>query len=126
MANYVDGYVLVVPKNKTKEYVKMATEGRDIWMKHGALSYFECMGEDMATRDGGGGKPIEFTKLVKAKPNEKVWFSFVVFKSKKDRDVVNKKVMDEMNEKYKDMKNFSMPFDMKRFSYGGFEVMVKG
>lgn len=43
-----------------------------------------------------------------------------------NRDEVNKKVMDEMNEKYKDAKDFSMPFDMQRFTYGGFEVAIEG
>jgi len=32
MAKYVDGFVLVVPKDKTEEYKKMAEGGRDIWM----------------------------------------------------------------------------------------------
>lgn len=126
MAKYVDGFVLVVPKSKIAEYKKMAQEGRDAWMKHGALSYFECMGKDLATKDQGGGKPLEFTKLTRAKPSENVWFSFIVYKSKKHRDEVNKKVMDEMNEKYKDLKDFSMPFDMKRFAHGGFEAIVEG
>lgn len=126
MAKYVDGFVFVVPKNKVAEYKKMAKEGHDAWMKHGALSYFECMGEDLVTKDQGGGKALEFTKLTKAKPSETVWFSFIVFKDKKHRDEVNKKVMEEMNEKYKDQKEFSMPFDMKRFSYGGFEAVVEG
>ena len=40
MAKYVDGFVLVVPKDKAEEYAKMAREGRDSWMKHGALQYF--------------------------------------------------------------------------------------
>ena len=47
MAKYVDGFVLVVPKNKVEEYKKMASEGRDAWMKHGALEYYECMGDDL-------------------------------------------------------------------------------
>lgn len=126
MAKYVDGFVLVVPKNKVAQYKKMAAEGKVVWMKHGALSYFECMGEDLKTKSMGGQKPLEFTKLAKAKPNEIVWFSFVIFKSKKHRDEVNKKVMDEMNEKYKDIKDFSMPFDPKRMAYGGFSVEVEG
>ena len=126
MAKYVDGFVLVVPDNKVAEYTKMAEEGRNSWMKHGALSYFECKGDDLTTRDSGGGKPLEFTQLANSKPGENVWFSFIVFESKKHRDEVNKKVMDEMNEKYKDAKDFSMPFDMQRFTYGGFEVAVEG
>lgn len=126
MGKYVDGFVFTVPKKNKAAYKKMAQEGKDSWMKHGALSYFECMGEDLVTKDQGGGKAVEFTKLTKAKPNETVWFSFIVFKSRKHRDEVNKKVMNEMNEKYKDVKDFSMPFDMSRFAYGGFTVEVEG
>lgn len=126
MAKYVDGFVFVVPKSKVNEYKKMAREGKNSWMKHGALSYFECMGDDLKTKSMGGQKALEFTKLTKAKPNETVWFSFIVYKSKKHRDSVNKKVMDEMNEKYKDVKDFSVPFDMKRMATGGFSVEVGG
>lgn len=126
MAKYVDGFVLVVPGDKVSEYRKMAEDGRDSWMRHGALSYFECIGDDLVTRDTGGGKPIEFTDLIKAKPGDTVWLSFILFESKEHRDEVNRKVMAEMDEKYKDLKDFSMPVDMKRFAYGGFEVMVEG
>jgi len=126
MAKYVDGFVLVVPKNKVAEYKKMAKEGAAMWMKYGALEYYECMGEDLIPQGMDGMKPLAFTKMAKAKPNETVWFSFIVYKSRKHRDEVNKKVMDKMNEKYKDKKDMSMPFDMKRMAYGGFEVAVEG
>ena len=126
MAKYVDGFVLLVPNNKTKEYKKMATEGRDIWMKLGALEYYECKGDDLKVQEMGGMKALAFPKLTKAKPSENVWFSFIVYKSKKHRDQVNAKVMAEMNEKYKDNKDMSMPFDMNRMSYGGFNVEVEG
>lgn len=126
MAKYVDGFVLVVPKNKVNEYKKMAKEGADMWMKFGALEYFECIGDDLAAKDMGGGKPLEFTKMAKAKPNETVWFSFVVYRSRKHRDEVNKKVMDAMNELKDKYKDVSMPFDVKRMAYGGFETVVEG
>ena len=74
----------------------------------------------------GGGKPLSFTKLTKAKPSDTVWFSFVVYKSKKHRNEVNKKVMKEMDEKYKDVKDFSMPFEMSKMTQGGFAVEVEG
>lgn len=125
MGKYVDGFVLVVPKNKVAEYKKMAKEGAAAWMKYGALSYFECMGEDLVTKDMGGMKALEFTKMTRAKPNETVWFSFIVFKSKKHRDEVNAKVMKAMNEAMKDQKDFQMPFDMKKMAYGGFEAVVE-
>lgn len=126
MAKYVDGFVFVVPKNKLSAYKEMAEEGAEAWMRHGALSYYECVGEDLVSRDMGGGKPLEFTKLTKAKPNEIVCFSFIVYKSKKQRDEVNKKVISEMNKKYAGKQDFAMPFDMKPFAHGGFEVMVEG
>lgn len=126
MAKYVDGFVLVVPKDKVQEYTKMATEGRDMWMKHGALEYCECKGDDLEPKEMGGMKPLAFTELAKTNADETVWFSFIVYKSRQHRDEVNRKVMDEMNEKYKDAKDFSMPFDMKRMAVGGFSVEVEG
>ena len=126
MAKYVDGFVLVVPKNKVEEYKKMAEEGADMWMKYGALEYMECRGEDLETKEMGGMKPLAFTQLANAKPNETVWFSFIVFKSKEHRDEVNAKVMEEMNKQMEGSKDMPMPFDMKRMAYGGFQVEVEG
>jgi alkaline phosphatase len=123
---YVDGFVLVVPKDKVKEYKKMANEGRDLWIKHGALEYYECVGDDLSVQKMGSESTVAFPKMAKAKTNETVWFSFIVYKSKKHRDEVNKKVMDEMSEKYKDQKDMPTPFDMKRMAYGGFSVVVEG
>lgn len=126
MAKYVDGFVLVVPKEKTEAYKKMAEEGRDAWMKFGALEYYECRGDDMVTQEMGGEKAREFPDMAGATNDETVWFSFIVFKSKEHRDEVNAKVMEEMSKKAEEYKNMSMPFDMKRMSYGGFQVEVEG
>ena len=125
MAKYVDGFVLVVPKDKTEEYKKMAEGGRDTWMKHGALEYFECRGDDLKPQEMGDQKTRAFPEMAGAKKDEVVWFSFIVFKSKKHRDEVNAKVMEEMNEQMKDSKDMQMPFDMKRMAYGGFQVEVE-
>lgn len=121
MAKYVDGFVIVVPKDKVDEYKKMAQEGAETWMKFGALQYMECMGDDLVTKDMGGMKPVGFPEMAKANPDENVWFSFIVYNSREHRDEVNARVMKEM-EKYKDVQ---MPFDMQRFAYGGFEVAVE-
>jgi len=125
MAKYVDGFVFVVPKSKITEYRKMAKEGAQTWKKHGALAYFECMGEDLNPKPMGGPKPLSFTKMTKAKSNETVWFSFITFNSKKHRDEVNAKVMKAFEKKYGKGQEVQMPFDMKRFAYGGFEAMVE-
>lgn len=126
MTKYVDGFVLVVPKGKETEYKKMAEEGRDTWMKHGALGYYECKGDDLRQQEMGDEKSRAFTEMTGAENDENIWFSFIIFDSKEHRDEVNKKVMDEMNEQYKDQSDFTMPTDMKKMAYGGFEVVVEG
>jgi uncharacterized protein YbaA (DUF1428 family) len=123
MAKYVDGFVLVVPKKNLEAYKKMARIGGKVWMKHGALEYKECIGEDLAP-DMQGMKFNPFPKMVKAKEDELVIFSYILYKSRKHRDQVNAKVMKDsmMNEdKWKDT---PMPFEMKRMAYGGFTTLV--
>lgn len=126
MAKYVDGFVLVVPKDKTEEYKKMAEGGRDSWMKHGALAYFECRGDDLVAQEMGGEKAREFAEMAGAGADETVWFSFIVFESKAHRDEVNAEVMKEMEEAAEEYGNAPAPFDMKRMAYGGFQVEVEG
>ncbi|HEU5122206.1 MAG TPA: DUF1428 domain-containing protein [Candidatus Saccharimonadales bacterium] len=126
MAKYVDGFVLVVPTGKEAEYEEMAKMGRDLWMKHGALQYFECRGDDLKQQEMGDLKSRAFKEMAGANDDENVWFSFIVFESKEHRDEVNKKVMEEMDEAYKDQTDFEMPNDMKKMAYGGFEAVVEG
>lgn len=126
MAKYVDGFVLVVPKDKTEAYKKMAEDGKEAWMRHGALQYFECCGDDLIPQEMGGEKARAFTDMAGATENENVWFSFIIFNSKEHRDEVNAKVMEEMGQKAEEYKDMVMPFDMKRMSYGGFQVEVEG
>ena len=126
MAKYIDGFVLVVPKGKEAEYQKMAEMGRDSWMKHGALQYFECRGDDLKQQEMGDEKSRAYKEMTGAGDDENVWFSFIVFESKEHRDEVNKKVMEDMAEAFKDQADFEMPTDMKKMAYGGFEVAVEG
>ncbi len=117
---YVDGFVLSIPKKNTAKYKKMAQEASRVWKRFGALDYKECMIDDVKPD-----KLVTFTfpKMAKTKPNEKVWFSFIVYKSRAHRDIVNKKVMAYFDKKY-GKSDMAMPFDMKRFAYGGFKVEV--
>ena len=115
---YVDGYVLPVPKKNLPAYRRMAAKAGKVWREHGALEFRECVGEDLKTK-----KIKSFPELVKPKPGETVFFSWIVFKSRAHRDAVNAKVMkDPRLAKMMYMK--AMPFDSKRMAYGGFEVMV--
>lgn len=119
MAQYVDGFVIPLPKKKIAEYKKMAAKAAKIWMEYGALAYYECVGEDMKTKMG-----LPFPKLAKTKPSETVVFSWIVYKSRRHRDAVNKKVMDDprIHEMCPDPKD--MPFDCDKMAYGGFDVLV--
>jgi len=71
---YVDGYVMPVPKKTLKAYLRMARTGKEMWLKHGALDYKECVGDDLKTKWG-----TPFTKMMRLKAGETVIFSFVVF-----------------------------------------------
>jgi len=126
MTKYIDGFVLVVPKDKTEEYKKMAEEGRDMWMRHGALEYYESRGNDLVPQEMGGEKARAFTEMAGANSDETVWFSFIIFKSKEHRDEVNAKVIEEMDKQMEGHEDMSISFDMKRMAYGGFQVEVEG
>ncbi len=126
MSKYVDGFILVVPKGKAEEYKKMAEEGRDSWIKNGALQYFECKGDDLKRQEMGPEKSRSFSEMAGAEDADDVWFSFIVFESKEHRDEVNKKVMKEMDEAYSEQSDFKSPFEMSQMAYGGFEVAVEG
>lgn len=126
MAKYVDGFVLVIPNDKAEAYKKMAESGRDSWMKHGALAYYECRGDDLSPHEMGSEKTRAFPDMSGALGDQTVWFSFIIFKSKAHRDEVNAKVMKEMGEKAEEYKGMVMPFDMKQMAYGGFQVVVEG
>ena len=103
---------------RLKDYQKVANKAGKIWKEHGALDYWECAGEDINVKFG---KP--FTTAVKAKPGETVIFAWVVFKNRKQRDAVNKKVMEDPRlAKMMDPKD--PLFDMKRMCFGGFKPIV--
>ena len=115
---YVDGYVLPVPKKNVEAYRRMAQKAGRVWRDHGALEYRECAGDDLNVKMG-----VSFTRMVKLKRGETVFFSWIVFKSRAHRDSVNAKVMkDQRLAKMMDTK--SMPFDVKRMVYGGFKILV--
>lgn len=126
---YVDGFLLVVPKDRVEDYKKMAEGARKTWLKHGALDYKECMGEDLNPKPPEGMPadmplPRSFVELLSANSSETVWFSYIVFKSREHRDQVNAKVMKDMEKEMKDSKDMPMPFDMEKVFYGGFSVEI--
>ncbi|MEK6642647.1 MAG: DUF1428 domain-containing protein [Planctomycetota bacterium] len=117
--NYVDGYVLPIPKKNVAAYTKMAKLASKVWRDHGALEYRECVGDDLDVKFG-----TPFPKQFKIKPSETIVFAWVVFKSRAQRDRVNAKVMkDSRLAKFMDPK--AMPFDCSRMACGGFKIIVE-
>jgi uncharacterized protein YbaA (DUF1428 family) len=115
MAKYIDGFVVPVPKKNVEAYRRLAKKAGKVWLEYGALEYIECVADDVKK-----GKITSFPQSVKLKPNETVFFSWIVYKSRSHRDRVLAKVMKDprlagMSE---------MPFDGKRMIYGGFKPLV--
>ncbi len=119
MARYVDGFVVPVPANNLAAYRRMARKAGKIWREYGALAYVECVADDVKP-----GKSTSFPQSVKLKPDEVVVFSWIVYKSRKERDRINAKVMsDPRLAPMMDPK--AMPFDGKRMFWGGFKAIVE-
>lgn len=123
MANYIDGFTLPIPRNRLDDYRDVAHKVAEIWKEHGALAYFEYVGDDMnleGTRS--------FAEVVDAKEDEAVVFGWVVFESRETRDLANARVpvdprMTEIIAPLVDPS--SLIFDPSRMVYGGFEAIVE-
>jgi uncharacterized protein YbaA (DUF1428 family) len=115
---YVHGFIVAVPKKNVDAYKRLARKAGKIWKEYGALEFKECISDDVKK-----GKVTSFPQAVKLKPTETVVFSYIVYKSRRDRDRINAKVMKDP--RLADMMaGKDMPFDGKRMIYGGFKVAV--
>jgi len=117
LMHYIDGFVVPVPRAKLDAYHALAQKAGAVWMEYGALQYFECVGDDVQP-----GKLTSFPQSVMLKKGEEVWFSWIVYKSRRDRDRILKKVMSDPRMQVYGPKN--MPFDGKRMIWGGFKELV--
>ncbi|WP_395674257.1 DUF1428 domain-containing protein [Phenylobacterium sp.] len=113
---YVDGFVVAVPKANIDRYKQVSREAGEIWMENGALSYVECVGDDVPD-----GEVTSFPMAVKAKDDEVVVFSWITYESRQKRDEINAKVMADPRLKGPDQ----MPFDGKRMIFGGFQSILE-
>ena len=116
--SYVDGFIVPVPKKQLGDYRSMARKASKVWREHGALQHCECAADDVKM-----GRWTSFPRSVKLKRGETVVFSYIVYRSRKDRDRVLAKVMKDKR-LAKMMNPKSMPFDAKRMIYGGFKTIV--
>jgi len=119
MAHYVDGFVVPVPTRNLDAYRQMAERAGKIWKEHGALQYVECIADDVKP-----GKVTSFPQAVQLKDDETVVFSWIVYESREQRDVINAKVMEDP--RLKDMMDpKTMPFDGMRMFWGGFNTLLE-
>jgi uncharacterized protein YbaA (DUF1428 family) len=115
---YVDGFVIPVPKKNLAAYRRIAQKAGKIWREYGALEVRECVADDVSV-----GKRTSFPRSVKLKSGETVVFSYILYKSRAERDKIMKKVM--ADPRLADMmKPGGVPFDGKRMFWGGFKTLV--
>ena len=120
MAHYVDGFVLPVPRDRLDEYKRVAEAAAVIWKEHGALDYWECVGDDLTTEC-----TRSFKDMTNATDDETVIFAWAVFESREARDAANEKIM--ADPRMADIVNPEKPiFDCQRMAHGGFRELVRG
>ncbi|CAD7038527.1 hypothetical protein RHAB21_02800 [Pseudorhizobium halotolerans] len=113
---YVDGFIVPVPKAKLDAYREMARTAGEVWMEHRALSYVECIGDDIPY-----GEVTSFPRAVQATEQETVVFSWITYKDRASRDAILAKVMADPRLAGEDWKQV---FDGKRMIYGGFQAFL--
>ena len=112
--SYVDGFVVPVKKDQVEAYKAHAQRAGEVWMELGALAFVECTGDDVPY-----GQLTSFPRAVQAKDDEVIIFSWIVYRSRADRDAIIEKVMADPRIQG------DMPFDGKRLIFGGFEMMLQ-
>lgn len=118
MGKYVDGFVLPIAKANVEKYREMAQRASEIWKEHGALEYYEAVGDDLEIE-----KMLSFKTIAGASDDETVIFAWIVYESREHRDKVNEAVMSDPRLQ-EDMESCKDVFDFKRMAYGGFKTLV--
>ena len=122
IGNYIDAFVLPIPQKHIDEYKQIAETVAKIWKEHGALAYFEFVGEDLKLEGTSS-----FPEMLNAKDDEAIIFGWVVFSSREMRDIANKKVASDprMTDLIAPLTDPSrIIFDATRMVYGGFQSFV--
>lgn len=114
---YIDYMVTPVPVTRLAEYKALAKKSAKLWKQYGALSYSECIADDVKP-----GKVTSFPQSVKLKKGEVVATSHITYKSKAHRNAVWKKIMKDPFFATYDWKK--APFDGKRMFFGGFKTVA--
>jgi uncharacterized protein YbaA (DUF1428 family) len=114
---YIDAFVLPVPRKNIKAYISMSKTMSKIMLSHGALEFRECSSDDIKPKFGGPG----FAQIANAKKSDVIIFAWIAYKSKAHRKIVTAKTLKDP--RFAKMPQV-MPFDMKKHTTGGFNVVV--
>ncbi|NNE90204.1 MAG: DUF1428 domain-containing protein [Verrucomicrobiales bacterium] len=115
---YVDGFVLPLRKDRVDDYKKLAEAVLEVWKEHGALEYWECIGDDLEIEG-----VRSFLDLAKCGKDETAVFAWVVFESREARDAANEKIMNDP--RMLELMDTDNPiFDCARMAMGGFRGLV--
>ncbi len=118
MSNYIDGFILPIPRARLDRYRRVVEAVAAIWKEHGALDYREYVGDDVVVEG-----TRSFVETAGAADDEVVIFGWVTFESKDARDQANERVaadprMAEL------IDPAELGFDARRMAYGGFQTLV--
>lgn len=119
MAKYVDGFLIPIKSENVEKYREMAQTASEVWKEHGALEYYECVGDDLEIEN-----MLSFKTTAGTSDEETVIFAWIVYESKEQRDKVNALVMEDERIK-KAIEEHGKLFDFKRMAYGGFKTLVE-
>ncbi len=119
MNHYIDGFLLPIATDKLAEYQTMASTAGAVWKEHGAIAYWECVGDDLDVQD-----MTSFRTVAGCKDNETVVIAWIIYPSREERDRINALVMADPRLKEMCDEN-NPPFDFKRMAYGGFKTLVR-
>lgn len=116
---YVDGFLVPVKRDRIDDYRKLAAHMSTFWLRNGALSVVECMGDDVPD-----GEVTSFPLAVKLEPDEVVFFSWITYRDRAERDRINAKVMEESGAEMDAIMQNDPPMSPKRMIWGGFIPIV--
>ena len=110
--SYIQGFLIPVPRVNKQAYQAMAASAAPIFKEYGATSVVENWADSVPD-----GKVTDFKRAVKAKEDEAVVFSWIVWPDKATCEQAEEKM--QTDERWNEMGE--MPFDGKRMIWAGFD-----
>lgn len=120
MSQYVDMFLLTVPKKNLNAYKKLAHRYSAFILKSGAIEYREFL-HDFKMKGCA-----DWFSAIKVKSGEVIVTAITAYPSKAVRARAMKKMEKDpgMKQLMKEMEKYPL-FDYKRMVYGGFKTIVK-